>query len=405
MSWLFATFSVFINGILSSISILISQKYGANDKYSTHLVVRDGLKLCLILAILTFLVFWNMSFLFLLFGQSSTIVLISKTYLHSLVWGLLPNYLTIAFFAIIVGFGHTRVILIFNVISVVLIIFFSYILIFGKFSLPALGISGSGWGITIGYWITFILLSIYLLNNTRYKCYFQTLFNSTKKSFLSELLQVGIPLGVMYCVEEAAFFALTLRMGSLGSQVMAANQVVLQYMGLMLSIIFSIAQATTVRIGYLFGIGDIASLEQTGYSCIFISTTFMLIVAFFYWFFPLNLIALDFDIHNPKNMKTVLFAVQFLTICAIYQILDAMRISFFAVLRGLKDTRFTLLISFVSLWCIALPVGYLLTTFFNFSGDGLWWGMVLGACFNAISLFSRFKFKLDKSYHEVVQNF
>jgi MATE family multidrug resistance protein len=47
--------------------------------------------------------------------------------------------------------------------------------------------------------------------------------------------------------------------------------------------------------------------------------------------------------------------------------------SLFGALRGLKDTHFTLLISILTFWGIALPLGYLLATYFHLAGTGLWW--------------------------------
>jgi MATE family multidrug resistance protein len=90
----------------------------------------------------------------------------------------------------------------------------------------------------------------------------------------------------MYCVEVAFFFTMTLLMGSLGSQLQAANQIAFQYLGVLMSIIFSIAQAITVRMGHLLGAKDIPSAERASYVGIAIAASLMCIVAIFYWFFP-----------------------------------------------------------------------------------------------------------------------
>ena len=79
---------------------------------------------------------------------------------------------------------------------------------------------------------------------------------------------------------------------------------------------------------------------------------------------------------------------------ALFQIVEAIRISLFGALRGLKDTHFTLLISILSFWGISLPVGYLLATYFHFAGVGLWWGMVLGSTIGIILLSYRLKSKI-----------
>lgn len=121
---------------------------------------------------------------------------------------------------------------------------------------------------------------------------------------------------------------------------------------------------------------------------------FMLLVALCYWCFPTLLISIDFDVNKPENSEIVHFATQFLIVSALFQIFEAIRISLFGTLRALKDTRFTLFISILSFWGIALPVGYFMATRLDFGGVGLWWGMVVGAGFSVLLLLLRFKSKM-----------
>ena len=394
VSWLFGTFIVIAIGILSSINILVAHKYGSKDYNGISLVVRDGIWLAFLLAICSFILFWNLSPLFILLGQNPAIVHLAQTYLHALAWGLLPNLLMFALLEFIIGLGHARVLLIVSLISVSLTLFLSFTLIFGKFGFPALGIAGAGWGTSISYWITAVFLFVYVSFNKEYRAYLSNLFKPTKQSYVQELFKLGISIGIMYCVEVAFFLALTLVTGSLSSQLLAANQIALQYMGTLMTLIFSIAQAITVRMGHLLGAKQNDAAKQACYVGVGLSACFMMSVALFYLGIPATLISIDFDIHNPKNSELVRLATQLLLVSALFQIFEAMRISLFGALRALKDTRFTLFVSIISFWGIALPVGYLLTTQLGFNETGLWWGMVLGAGFSLLLLFWRFKIKI-----------
>jgi Na+-driven multidrug efflux pump len=55
--------------------------------------------------------------------------------------------------------------------------------------------------------------------------------------------------------------------------------------------------------GHLLGAGNKASAEATAYLGIYLSTIFMLIIAIFYWFFPIQLISIDFDVSKPENAE------------------------------------------------------------------------------------------------------
>lgn len=396
VSWLFGVLATILFGTLGSINILISHKHGANDDEGIKLIVRDGLLLAGLLTFPAFILFWNMSSIFLLFGQNPSVAILAQSYLHALAWGLLPNFIMIAILESIIGLGHAKVIMLFTILSVCLNIFFSFIFIFGKFGFPALGIAGAGWGMTITYWITVIGLISYVLLSNKYKKYFLHVLNVKKPSFLWELLQVGLPMGAMYCVEVAFFFALTLVMGSISSTLLAANQIALQYLGILMAVIFSIAQAITVRMGHLLGAKEVDAAKRAAYIGILIAASFMSMIAIVYWFFPSILISADLNVNDPKNLELVQDIKKFFMISAVFQIFEAMRISLFGALRALKDTHFTLLASIISFWGIALPLGYLLATYFHFGGIGLWCGMIIGASSSAVLLYWRFKSKIHR---------
>ncbi len=395
VSWLYATFVVIALGILGAINVLVSHKHGANDHNAISWVVRDGLLLGLLLVIPSFLLFWFIPPLFLLFGEDPSIVSLAVAYLHALAWGLLPNFMAIAALEALIGLGNTRIIMAFTVLSVAFVVFFSYVLIFGTFGFPALGIAGAGWGMTIGYWIIAILLALYILMDKHYKKYFRFVFSTRRPSFFWELLHLGVPIGIMYGFEVAFFFAITLIIGSLSNQALAANQIALQYMVAFMGVIFSIAQAITVRMGYLLGAQETHSAKQACFAGIWLSAVPMGIIAIVYWCLPALLISFDLNISAPQNISLIAEIKILFAISALFQIVEAIRIALFGALRALKDTHFTLFISVLSFWGIALPIGYVLATRFHLGAAGLWWGMTLGAAISVFLLAMRFKSKIS----------
>lgn len=210
------------------------------------------------------------------------------------------------------------------------------------------------------------------------------------------IIKIGFPIGAMYSFEVGFFFALTLVMGSLGSTMLAANQIVMQYLSILMSVIFSIAQAITVRMGHLLGAKEIYLAKHAGYAGAMLSAGFMSVIAIFFWLFPSWLISVDIDIHNPKNANLVNEITLLFAVSAVFQIAESTRISLFGALRALKDTYFTLLVSIITFWGIALPVGYLLATIFQLGGIGLWWGMVLGASCSVLLLYWRFNSRIRR---------
>lgn len=395
VSWLFGTLVVILFGTLSSINILVAQKYGAKDHEGISFVIRDGLVLATLLMLPTSLLVWYAPYLFTLLGQDPSIAPLAAAYLHPLAWAMLPTFLMMVFLEFLIGLGHTRVIMVFTLLSVPLTILLSYLLIFGKWGFPFLQIAGAGWGILISNTITAIILIVFVLSHKVYKKYFSQCINFRTPSFVWELLSVGVPMGFMYCLEVGFFFMMMLIMGAINVPSLAANQIVFQYFGALMSIVFSIAQAITVRMGHEIGAKNISAAKRASDVGNFLIISLMLLVAICYWCFPTILVQVDLNIHDTNNQAIVRYAIQFFAIAALYQIFEATRISLFGALRALRDTNFTLFTSAICFWGIALPLGYFLAIKFHIGGAGLWWGMVLGGAVSAVLLYQRFKFKIQ----------
>lgn len=395
VGWLFATLIVILFGTFSAVNILIAHKHGANNQSGIVLVLRDGLLLALFLTIPTFLLFWNISPILSLLGQSSELVELAKVYLHALSWGLLPKFILIVLFELMVGLGHSRTIMIINIFTIPVYICLSYVLIFGKLGFPALGIAGAGWGMTCGDWLIAISLLVFLVCNAQYQFYIRSIFTRNKPSYLLEILQLGTPIGLMYCLEVGFFFAIALIMGTINTSALAANQITMQYLGPLMGVIFSIAQAVTVRMGHQIGANQVVDAKRTAYTGVMLSVAFMFFVALCYWSIPKILISVDFDIHQVAYDKTVQLACQFLFIAAFFQILESARITLFGALRALKDTRFTLYASIIGFWIIPLPIGYILAFPLGLQGSGLWLAMVLGVAVSVLLLHYRFQSKIN----------
>ena len=279
----------------------------------------------------------------------------------------------------------------FTLLWVPIAIFLNYVLIFGVFGLPKLGIAGIGWGLTASYWITVSGLILYLAMSKTYKHYLYFALSTTSSTrYLKELLQIGVPMGSMYFLEVGFFFVLTLIMGLIGEIQLAATQIVMQYLVLLTGVVFSIANAVTVRMGHKIGEKDIAGANSASQAGVFLSVAFMLIIAVCYFFIPEWFIAVDLDVTNLENSQLIYYTKQFFIACAIFQLFEAARISLFGSLRALKDTNFTLLASVLGFWIIPVPIGYVLYQI-GLGGVSIWWGMASGAACSAILLSRRYR--------------
>lgn len=376
VNWVFTTLMVIIWGTLSAITTLVARYYGAKKNNEISCVFYAGLFLAIALMLPAMLLLWNLSPLFLFFGQAPATVKLAQFYLHGLTWAIIPDFIITILLQFVAGLGRTKTNLVFSFLFVPLSIFFNYSLMFGKFGFPNLGIAGIGWGAAMTFWIITLGFSVYFCLNKSYRIYFKLPHWKKIISQLYEIFQVGLPLGLTYFFEVGFFLAMSLFMGRINADTLSANQITLQFFWLFSIVTFALAQGITIRVGHSVGQNNKKAVNNATCVGIFYSTAFMLLVAIIYWGFPEKLIAIDFNVNDINNANLAMLTKEFLALAALVQLFEAPRFALFGALRGLKDTRFTLFTSVLVFWVIALPLGTIGLSY-GMGGYGIWWATIL----------------------------
>jgi len=379
VSMLFFTLMVIFWGTISAVSIIISHYHGAGNKPAIRGVMRDSIVVSLILSIPIMILMWFAPDIFKWTGQSAFIVDQSKKYLHALVWAVpfdLPGFALMQLFQ---GISKPRINLIFTVCYIPFLVWMDYIFMFGKLGLPAMGLAGIGWGTSIAYAFFLFAMASFVYYVPYYRDYvdFKT---ASKESYLGEILRLGLPLGAMYSVEVGYFLVLAVFLGKISTAILSANQIVMQYFWLSMTVVFSLMQAFSIRVGWRLGrkepewILPIAIIGQAS------TLIYTLLMALVYIFLPHYLIHFDFIGAAAPHAELVSNIVLLFFFAAFFQIADGTRLTIFSILRGMKDTRFTLLTSVITFWGIALPLGYYLAFIkYDRYAPGLWIGLVISA--------------------------
>jgi multidrug resistance protein, MATE family len=388
------TFSILLlvtSAIVSAVSPLVGEAYGANKNKMVECIVRQGLWLAIIFGIpISLIVFYGKSLL-LLFGQDANTVAITEEYLQAIAWGFLPAVAFAVLRNFVAGVSQTRPIMVIVICGTFLNIAANYVLMFGKLGLPALGLAGIGWGSTLSFWSMLIALIIYISGEITLQKYnvFRN-FNQFNKQVLGEILHIGLPIGILTAVEAGLFTVTTFIMGTLGTITLAAHQIALQTAATTFTIALGISFATTVRVGQEVGRKNVKGARLAGYIGIIMGGLFMAIMGILFWLMPERIVSLYIDINNPENTAVVSQAKSLLKVAAFFQIADGIQVTAVGALRGLKDTRIPLLIGIFAYWCIGFSSGYLLGFKLGFGGVGLWWGLAIGLAVASVVLTWRF---------------
>lgn len=382
-------------GILCAISVLVAQSYGANDTKGIRFAANQGFILAAILTIPMILAMWFAPYVLVWTEQSPEVIQFATPYFHALTLCILPLNLLIAIEQFLLGIEKTRLVLMISIAEVPLEIFLFYALVFGKYGFPQLGMIGVAYGVALSMLLADTVVFAYLYCAKKFKPYLVFDWRIYKKYFL-ELLRIGIPMGGMMGIEVALLAVITLMMGKLGNNALAAHQIVYQCFMLMLAVIFGLSQGTTVRVGYEVGANNKNTAKIAVLTNIGIGFSYMLVVGIFYWMIPEKIIGLVINVHDPKMHNVLLYAKTFLIVAAVLQLFDCFRLIGAAALRGLKDTKIPMYISIFAFWLVALPCAYLLGFTFKFGGVGVWMGLAIGLAVGAIILQWRFRWLLKR---------
>ena len=165
----YITLVLFFIGILNAVCVLVAQNHGANDDHGVHLAVTQGIILAFIFTIPMMVMMWFAPVILYWTGQNPATIQLAIPYCHALALGMLPLNLLFVMEQFLIGISITRPVLFLSILKVPIEILFIYILLFGKWGLPKLGLAGVGYGITVSVTIITILIGCYTFFSKR--CY------------------------------------------------------------------------------------------------------------------------------------------------------------------------------------------------------------------------------------------
>ena len=390
-SMVFMTLVLIFTGVISAVGAIAALAFGAGDTDRISRLNSQGLWLSVFLSLPIMVLIWHFGPILIALGQDPSNVLLAETYMKAIVWGFPASMGFAVFRNIISALNKPRPIMVIMIFGVLLNIIGNYVLSFGKFGFPALGLAGIGWASSISLWFMFATAASYIQLNKELKKYniFRHLHQFDRLIFW-EILHTGWPIGVLLGVEAGLFSVTALLMGYLGTITLAAHQIALQTAVMTYMVAVGVSYATTIRVGQLRGANDAIGARRAGYVGMGISAIFMSAMALIFWRYPDKIVALYLDIKNPDNLEVVKLSISLLAIAAMFQILDGIQSTAGGALRGLKDTRIPMFIGIFSYWCVGLFAGYIMGFRFGWKGAGLWLGLVIGLAFAATILTWRF---------------
>lgn len=348
---------LFFIGTLNALQPIISGHRGAGEMHRIMPMAWQGLYVAGAASAVMILLLTNTRPLLNILRLDLQTADIAAGYLVGFAWGVPALLLLNALRGLTDGLGHTRVIMIFSLLSTACNLPLNYIFIYGKLGVPAMGGIGCGWATSLSNGIAAVALLVYL-NRSQTYAQFHLLRGWVAPHWhqIKNLLRLGLPIGFTMFVEVSMFAVIALFLAPLGPKVVAGHQIVLNIISLLFMVPLSLGMALTLRVSFLLGACAPERARLLARSALLLALGVAMV------YVPLILLSRKYIVTlYTIDVEVQIIAAQLLLFAAFFQIADVVQVTAINALRGYRDTRVPMLIILLSFWVIALPLGYVLT--------------------------------------------
>ena len=395
-SFIFIAMSLGI-GFSTAITPLVAEADSEKNFGKGKSVFKHGFFLCTVLGIILFLLLLLAKPLMTVMDQPEEVVDLAIPYLDLVAFSLVPLIVFQAFKQFSDGLSLTKYPMYATLLANVLNVAINYVLIFGKFGFPQLGIVGAAVGTLVSRFVMLFFLWWLLAKRDKSSNYVTNIkFFKLSSQPLKKLINLGLPSAMQMFFEVAIFTVAIWLSGILGKNVQAANQIALNLASMTFMVAMGLSVASMIRVGNQKGLKDFVNLKRIAESIFFVGTIFAVVFALFFVVFhqylPHLYVNLD-DVTELSDINEVIeIASTLLLAAAVFQISDSLQVIVLGALRGLQDVKIPTLITFVAYWLIGFPISYFLGKEDAYGSLGIWIGLLAGLTSAAILLYIRFHY-------------
>jgi MATE family multidrug resistance protein len=395
-SFFFVAMSIGI-GFSTAITPLVAEADSENNFARGKSAFKHGFVLCSLMAIVLFALMLLAKPLMYMMDQPQEVVVLALPYLDIIAISLVPLIIFQALKQFSDGMSLTKFPMYATVTANVINVFFNYVLIFGVWGFPKMGVVGAGIGTLIARFVMIILMWYFLNRLDKTKAYIKDLkLFVLEYSMLKKINSLGLPSALQMFFEVGLFTAAIWLSGTLGKNPQAANQIALNLSSMTFMIATGLSVTAMIRVGNQKGLKRPVELRRIATSIFIMGLALAILFALIFLIFnnvlPTFYLDLNDLTHIADNQNVVEIASSLLIIAALFQISDSTQVVFLGALRGLQDVKIPTLITFFAYWIIGFPVSYFLGDVSKYGSSGIWIGLLAGLTASSIFLYIRFNY-------------
>jgi MATE family multidrug resistance protein len=379
----FYAFAIFGIGLMSGLDTLVSHAFGANKPAEARQALASGLTLALAATPILAASILALTPLLGLLGVTTEIRTDATSFARILVVSLPFLLVYSCFRRYLQGIHHVRSVTFALVTSNLVNLAGNWLLIYGHWGLPALGVRGSALSTVVAriYLAGILLLAVYrrdpeALRNMR-----------VNSRLLRLLLHLGFPAALTIGFEVGIFHLTTALIATLDPVSLAAHTIALNAASVTYMVPLGISSAAAVSVGRALGSGDRLAAAHAGWTALGLAAVFEVGSAIGFVLLPRQIAGIY--THDPRVIS---FSVSLFAIAALFQLFDGLQTVATGALRGAGNTRSAMTWNLVCYWAIALPLACILGFELHWGAVGFWDALCLALILIALGLVSKWYF-------------
>ncbi|RMD91648.1 MAG: MATE family efflux transporter, partial [Alphaproteobacteria bacterium] len=356
-----AFFVIFIMGagFAWAVMPLVATAEAAGEAQAVRRITRMGLWLSTLYGLVALPLFAFSAPIFRALGQAPAIAEAAALYLWIAGPGILPALGVMVLKSYLSALERARIVLLATLAAVAANALGNWVLIFGRFGLPELGLAGAAWSSVITQLVSMAFLVGYAARVMPQHALFRRLWRIDTEAFAT-VFRLGWPIGLTNLAETGLFSASALMMGWLGALPLAAHGIALNITATVFMVHVGLSNVATIRAGQALGRGDHAGLREGALAVIAVSGVVAAATVVMFLAIPERLVGLFVAPGDPDRPAILAIGATLLAAAALFQFADAAQVMALGLLRGVQDTRIPMLWAAFSYWVVGVPASYLL---------------------------------------------
>lgn len=366
-------------GFLSAVGVEAAHRYGAGDGDGVARALRAGLFLALCAGLAGAVTMAGVFLILPAIGQPPEVIEILGPYWLAMSGLLVPFSVLLTIGQVLNAIDRPWTAAGFAFAGVVLNVPLNYVLIWGVGGWEGLGLVGAGLASVMSETAALGLAILWLGRSGL------LVRREPQPGLARRLAKDGLPLGIGYTGEGAAFAVVGLMLGWFGAVALAANQIVQAVGGVLYMLPLGMAAATTIRVGQAIGADERTRLRSVATAAMGLVAGWMAIVMAALILFGGVVAAALSDDPEVVALATAMFVI-----VALIQVADGIQATALGALRGATDFQWPTVFTLVCYWLLALPFAALLGFAADLGPLGVWAGYGAGIVLAAVVLPMRF---------------